>query len=50
MTVKLGGFYMRIRALLVACLVVAASILTALPAQAARDLGAPTECGHSPRA
>lgn len=35
MTVKLGGFYMRIRALLVACLVAAASILTALPAQAA---------------
>ena len=35
MTVKLGGFYMRIRAILVACLVVAASILTALPAQAA---------------
>ena len=35
MTVKLGGFYMRIRALLIACLVAAASILIATPAQAA---------------
>jgi hypothetical protein len=35
MTVKLGGFYMRIRALLIACFVAAASILIATPAQAA---------------
>jgi len=34
MTVKLGGFYMRIRALLVACLVAALSMI-AMPAQAA---------------
>jgi Lamin Tail Domain len=34
-TVKLGGFPMRIRALLIACLIAAASILIATPAQAA---------------
>ena len=34
-TVKLGGFSLRIRALLIACLIAAASILIATPAQAA---------------